>query len=39
MIALKQFVPLSDDWSLAPSLSMAVGPNPSSSKAETYIFG
>jgi len=39
MVALKQFFPLSDDWSLAPGLSMALGPNPSTRKAETYIFG
>jgi hypothetical protein len=39
MVALKQFFPLSDDWSLAPGLSMALGPNPSARNAETYIFG
>jgi hypothetical protein len=38
-VALKQFFPLSDDWSLAPGLSTALGPNPSSRTAETYIFG
>ncbi|HEY3593566.1 MAG TPA: hypothetical protein VGL13_06820, partial [Polyangiaceae bacterium] len=39
MLAVKQFFPLSDDWSLAPGLSTALGPNPSSPTAETYIFG
>jgi hypothetical protein len=37
--AIKQFFPLSEDWSLAPGLSAALGPNPSSRTAETYIFG
>jgi len=39
MVALKQFFPLSDDWSLAPGVSMALGPNPSSPKAESIVLG
>jgi hypothetical protein len=39
MFAIKQFFALSDDWSLATGLSAALGPNPTSRSAETYIFG
>ncbi|XXF81624.1 zinc-regulated TonB-dependent outer membrane receptor [Myxococcaceae bacterium GXIMD 01537] len=37
--ALKQFFPLSDDWSLMWGLSTAIGPNPSGYRNYTNIFG
>jgi len=37
--ALKQFHDLSADWSLATGLSAAIGPNPSSPAAESYVLG
>ncbi len=39
MLALKQFFPLSNDWSLAVGLSSALGPNASHSGARTEIVG
>ncbi len=38
-VALKQFHALSDDWSIATGLSFAIGPNPSSRDAESFLVG
>lgn len=39
MLALKQFFPLSDDWSLSIGTSGAVGPNPTKKGAESFLLG
>jgi hypothetical protein len=39
MLALKQFFPLSDDWSLAWGLSGAFGPNPTGPDQHSQVYG
>lgn len=39
VVALKQFFPLSDDWSLAFGLSAAFGPNPTGRDNRSEIYG
>ena len=38
-LAIEQFFPLSDDWSLLFGLSYASGPNPSSADARSAVYG